>query len=310
MSENSNKDNNSSSSSSSRSSATVGEHQNDQDTEPKQTSSSSSSSSLFKKKIKNKPSLRKKDGDDESSLTNDTSSIASENGDDQQQDLSTIIEITKERQKMREKGKGIIAGVLAEGPHIKAHLRELEHKLDDSFTIATEKNETNVHLEKFLAKEMEKKKIEIKHKLTGGLMGTTEHRKEEDDENKQTKDNNANNTTTKIKTDEDSLYETPEHLAVKKTRKKEEDKTNWLAGISEVSLPTSYKIKNIQETEDARSKIKDSKRSHYQNNQNNNQQQQNNHGQQHRFTRQPNENRNEKATDDEVYERFKKRFRG
>eukprot|EP01105_Mastigella_eilhardi_P019010 TRINITY_DN4452_c0_g1_i3.p1 TRINITY_DN4452_c0_g1~~TRINITY_DN4452_c0_g1_i3.p1 ORF type:complete len:292 (+),score=111.82 TRINITY_DN4452_c0_g1_i3:16-891(+) len=51
------------------------------------------------------------------------------------------------------------------------------------------------------------------------------------------------------------LYKTPEHLQAASLVKKDAEHTNWLAGITEVELPIEYKLRNIEETEEAKRSV-------------------------------------------------------
>ncbi|EFA75630.1 hypothetical protein PPL_11136 [Heterostelium album PN500] len=281
-------------------------------------------SSLFKSRNK-KRAIRKKEQDNGGVEHNDsapTEKIDNENGDrddvDNELSLSDVIEATKEKQKMRSKGKGVNVGVLAEGPHLKTHLRELENKLDDSFVTHSENNKVNIHMEKYINEEMQRRKQE---QLYNKQVNTTVQQSSK--ETNQDIDNNNNKDVLQEKIEEhkalqQSLYETPSHLLVNKGRKKEEDKTNWVAGISEVVLPTKYKIKNILETEEAREKIDQSGNTNTTTTNKNQSKLHNrcNYNNVHAsYTNESSSDTNQyekssdKATDEEVYERFKKKFR-
>eukprot|EP01133_Synstelium_polycarpum_P011986 gene11986-13997_t len=116
-------------------------------------------------------------------------------------------------------------------------------------------------MEKFIQEEMEKKREEIKEKMSAHLKTLNKTANGDDAAAAEQVDNRSRESKTidEHKELQDTLYQTPAHLAVTSGRKKEEDKTNWVAGISEVVLPQQYKAKNIQATEAARKHLDDIK---------------------------------------------------
>ncbi|KAM9991284.1 hypothetical protein ACTFIZ_004689 [Dictyostelium cf. discoideum] len=237
----------------------------------------------FKKPIKNR-NIRKsiKSNDDINNKENDNQG--------NEDNLKDLLELTKEKQKLREKGKGVNVGVLAEGPHIKQAFRELENKLDDSFTVHQDKQEVNIYLEKYVNEQLELKKQQM---LKKNLDSDNDKDCNKSNDNKDENKNDIN------------LFETPEHL--KSQKGKVEEKTNWVAGIAEVQLPDIYKYKNIVETEKAKDEL-DKQPKNYQKlltPQNFNQ----NYQYHNRHVNNKKQRNEDKATDKEAMDNFKKRFR-
>ncbi|KYR02467.1 hypothetical protein DLAC_01308 [Tieghemostelium lacteum] len=249
------------------------------------------------KKNPNKKPIRKRTNEVLNELVTDGQSTEQPN----EEDLKLILELTKEKQKMREKGKGVNIGILSEGPHHKVSLREIDSKLDDSFTLQEEKKEVNLHLEKYIEEQLKQSKQQQQQisNITSTSTNTT----------------TSSSSTTSMEKDyssltvdhdnlKNSLYETPEHLKTTSSIKvSDTDKTNWVAGIAEVPLSDSYKVKNIIETEKARTKIMEDKYTNKANNYNNT-----THKEHHRYMN-TKKSKGDKATDEEVFEHFKKRFR-
>ncbi|KAM9962143.1 hypothetical protein ACTFIR_005031 [Dictyostelium discoideum] len=247
----------------------------------------------FKKPIKNR-NIRKsiKSNDDIDDNNNNNNKDNQENEDN----LKDLLELTKEKQKLREKGKGVNVGVLAEGPHIKQAFRELENKLDDSFTVHQDKQEVNIYLEKYVNEQLELKKQQI---LKNNLDS------DKDNNNKSNDDNNKSNDNKDENKNDINLFETPEHL--KSQKGKVEEKTNWVAGIAEVQLPDVYKYKNIVETEKAKDALDKQPRNYEKllTPQNFNQ----NYQYHNRYANNKKQRNEDKATDKEAMDNFKKRFR-
>ncbi|KAF2072761.1 hypothetical protein CYY_005927 [Polysphondylium violaceum] len=273
----------------------------------------------FNKKPSNKR-YRKKTDDDESLTAESDSAIAIKTGDGKEEtiDLQTLIEITKEKQKMRGKDKGISVGVLAESsPHVKQSFREIESKLDDSFIVHQEKQEVNVHLEKYLSEKMKKPTLAEMGKIgLQSISSISNDQKKDDDNDINNNKNQDNNDAVEGQVDgghysekeklKNSLYDIPDHLKpTNNTVSPDEQKTNWVTGIAEVPLPNKFKVKNIIETEKARQVLENNnlpkdfgKKNDHNFNQNYN-----------RFLQNKKHKNPEKATDEETMENFKKRFR-
>ncbi|KAM9986983.1 hypothetical protein ACTFIY_011387 [Dictyostelium cf. discoideum] len=238
----------------------------------------------FKKPIKNR-NIRKSIKSNDDIDDNNNKEKDNQGNEDYLKDL---LEITKEKQKLREKGKGVNVGVLAEGPHIKQAFRELENKLDDSFTVHQDKQEVNIYLEKYVNEQLELKKQQtLKNNLDSD------------------KDNNKSNDNMDENKNDINLFETPEHL--KSQKGKVEEKTNWVAGIAEVQLPDIYKYKNIVETEKAKDALDKQPRNYEKllTPQNFNQ----NYQYHNRYANNKKQRNEDKATDKEAMDNFKKRFR-
>jgi len=186
---------------------------------------------------------------------------------------------TKELQKLRARSKGVNAGVGAELSTLPSSeiIESTQRSLDETFTTQSDGPEVNTHMEKYIEEQLAKKKIQKSSK-----------------EELETTDTNVAD-----------LYTTPEHLKTIPQRRTEE--SSWLTGIVEVQLPIEYKIKNIEETERAKREMMQSKNSF-------GSEARSKHGESPypRFITQfgkDNKKGNQRASDDVVMERFKKRFR-
>jgi len=144
----------------------------------------------------------------------------------------------KELQKLRSRSKGVNAGVHADLnlPPTDPLLEEKSSRLDSNFTTQNDAPEVNHYQEKYVEEMMKKRAIE----------GT-----EETDQEKEKKKEAP---PPPFPGSDADLYTTPDHLKpqVKQTTG---ETTNWLTGIVEVQLPVEYKLKNIEETERAKREL-------------------------------------------------------
>ncbi|XP_072015841.1 splicing factor C9orf78-like [Amphiura filiformis] len=188
---------------------------------------------------------------------------SSESEDDEQsgKDISTVLEETKEAQKFRQRPRGVSAVALAMGKKMSKSdefthydpfklktggildLKEIKDRNRDrsdedtrdvsnmgsTFAAETNRRDEDAEMMKYIEEEMMKKK---------GIASEDKKKKED-----------------KFKSEEDKLYELPEHLQVESQKSSEEMLSNqMLSGIPEVDLGIESKIKNIEATEDAKQK--------------------------------------------------------
>jgi len=203
---------------------------------------------------------------------------------------------TKELQKLRERSKGVNAGVGSDLNLPPATIQEEKSSsLDSNFTSQNDKPEVNHYQEKYVEEMMKKRESSTTAENEGSQ--TTE-----------------NSNKTPFPGSDADLYTTPDHLKTE-VKRPTTDTANWLTGIVEVQLPVEYKLKNIEETEKAKrdllNQVQPSPRNTFG--------EANLYGPsfasiRYQTDRQPKRNNttaagNERATDDIVMERFKKRFR-
>jgi len=142
-------------------------------------------------------------------------------------DVSLKLLQTKELQKLRGRSKGVNAGVGIELNLPPSITQEApQRSLNSNFTTQQDKPEINQHLEKYIEEKMK---------------------------NKEPSADGTNTEKDKLASSDD-LYTTPDHLKGPEP-KANSDTTNWLTGIVEVQLPMEYKLKNIEETEKAKREL-------------------------------------------------------
>eukprot|EP01102_Stenamoeba_stenopodia_P013241 TRINITY_DN4270_c0_g1_i1.p1 TRINITY_DN4270_c0_g1~~TRINITY_DN4270_c0_g1_i1.p1 ORF type:complete len:286 (+),score=105.08 TRINITY_DN4270_c0_g1_i1:87-944(+) len=197
--------------------------------------------------------------------------------------IKELIEETRELQKMRQRYKGVDLTV-TESSAAEAWLAARESSNDATvaslgatFTLQSTSNPIDQQLERYIQERMKKSEQQVeepKKKLT----------------------------------DEDLLYAVPDNLKANREVNQRQPASTLMTGIVEVELPIEYKLKNIEATEAAKRQMEDAIKS----------------GTASEDAIAPpvgnaaggggnasggNNNRGNKATDDLVLERFKKRFR-
>jgi len=194
---------------------------------------------------------------------------------------------TREIQKLRARSKGVNAGVSADLSHAQVYevVEATQRSLDETFTTQSDGPEVNSHMEKYIEEQLAKKKK--KESLTSSSSSVAA-------------DSSAD------KTDGD-LYTTPDHLKSIPQRKTEE--SSWLTGIVEVQLPIEYKIKNIEDTEKAKREMMQNKSSSSETRHHRPPPGESHYPRFTQFGKERNQKGNQRASDDVVMERFKKRFR-
>jgi len=187
-------------------------------------------------------------------------------GDDvsQQYDLSAVVDAggaeavrlkllqTKELQKLRGRSKGVNAGVHSDLnlPPPDAQEERASTRLDSNFTSQNDsKPEINQHQEKYIEEMMKKRERESIATSGDGTINNNNSNGEGGGEG------GAPAAPKKPFPGSDAdLYTTPDHLKPQ-TKAPSSDTTNWLTGIVEVQLPVEYKLKNIEETEKAKREL-------------------------------------------------------
>eukprot|EP01100_Stratorugosa_tubuloviscum_P015481 TRINITY_DN8951_c0_g1_i1.p1 TRINITY_DN8951_c0_g1~~TRINITY_DN8951_c0_g1_i1.p1 ORF type:complete len:230 (-),score=80.20 TRINITY_DN8951_c0_g1_i1:13-675(-) len=143
-----------------------------------------------------------------------------QNNDDQQ--VREVIEEFTLFQQTKKRYKGVELKVENKVNQLTQEQNLLPSKLDSNFTVQTKVSDTNPQLEKYLEEKLNKKKV----------------------------DENINI----ITKEDDVLYEVPSHLKVDRP-KIQTANIQFANGIVEIELPIENKIKNIEETENAKRKI-------------------------------------------------------
>jgi len=198
--------------------------------------------------------------------------------DETTKDISAVLETTKEVQRQRARGKGLTAVAYQKEVILKPEASD-SGGLDSQFTSQTEEIVEDLNMNRYVDEKLKERRGEKKME--------------------------------KKISEEDLLYVTPEHLKVK--RRDTSAAGGAVSGIVEVDLPVQYKLKNIEETEKATRRLQEKTRTQSINNENTN----NFRG----FDEEQRQNEedddevvskitfNEKATDEQAMERFKKKFK-
>lgn len=203
---------------------------------------------MFKKSAKSKQFRQKR------------KSVSSDDDDSETEQVVTTLEEAKEIQKLRKRQHGVSAEELGQVKVAKVEqkakddpfkmntggfidMKALKHKvmsggdaeeedeqIGKKFAAETNRRDEDADMLKYVEIEMAKRKGFVQ---------------EEEEKSKQ------------VSNPEDALYELPEHLKVLSSKKRTEDMLShqMLSGIPEIDLGIEAKIKNIEETENAKQKI-------------------------------------------------------
>lgn len=182
---------------------------------------------------------------------------------DEEEDPGSLVEVTKEMQKIRKKASGLSAVALAIGTEVSNEQKALMDS--DPFKLTTG---GLIDMKKVKDRNRDRTYEDVDRDVTN--LGTTfsaeTNRRDEDAElttyiereirRRKGLETSDGDVTKNIKSAEDQLFQLPEHLKIAVKKQSEEMLSNqMLSGIPEIDLGVEVKIKNIERTEEAKQRL-------------------------------------------------------